>query len=83
MYSMLINKQLIFVESNVIILSQNVSCVLGHPIHVMRSVSVHSNDFFLKKKSVKKLHRFHICTKFEIRANLKRFCTIPKSETAK
>ena len=83
MYSMLINKQLIFVESNVKILFQNVSCVLGHPIHVMRSVSVHSNDFFFLKKSVKKLHRFHICTKFEICANLKRFCTIPKSETAK
>ena len=59
MYSMLINKQLIFVESNVKILSQNVSCVLGHPIHVMRSVSVHSNDFFFKKNLLKKMHRFH------------------------
>ena len=28
------------------------------------------------------MHRFHICTKFEIRANLNRFCTIPKSVMA-
>ena len=83
MYSMLINKQLIYVESNGKRLSQNVSCVLKHPIHVMRSVSVHSNEFFFLKKSVKKMHRFHTCTKFEICANLKRLCTIPKSEIAK
>ena len=46
---------------------QNVSCVLGHTIHVLQSVSVHSNEIL--KKICSKLHRFHICTKFEIRAN--------------
>ena len=60
---------------------QNVSCVLGHPIHVTQSVSVHSNEML--KTICSKLHRFHICTKFEICGNFKRFCTIPKSETAK
>ena len=47
----------------------------------MQSVSVHSNEIL--KKICSKFYKFHICTNFEIHANLKRFCTIPKSETAK
>ena len=77
---MLINKQLISVESNLKRLSKRFMC-FGTPATCNASVSVHWNEIF--KIICSKLHRFPFCTKFEIHANLKRFCTIPKSETAK
>ena len=43
---------------------QNVSCVLGHTIHVMQLVSVHLNEI-LKKKSVQN------CTDLTFVQNLK------------